>query len=195
MKKLGSILAVVAVVAVVVMWCAGKYNGLVQAEESVSAQWGMVENAYQRRLDLIPNLVQTVKGYAQHEEKTLTEVIEARAKATSVTVDPTNITPEALEAYQSAQNGLSSALGRLLVVNESYPELKADQMFIELQAQLEGTENRIKLERDNYNKVAQGYNTQMRQFPTNIVAKLLGFSQKAYFKADEAAAKAPEVSF
>lgn len=195
MKKLGSILAVVAVVAVVVMWCAGKYNGLVQAEESVSAQWGMVENAYQRRLDLIPNLVQTVKGYAQHEEKTLTEVIEARAKATSVTVDPTNITPEALAEYQSAQNGLSSALGRLLVVNESYPELKADQMFIELQAQLEGTENRIKLERDNYNKLAQEYNTQMRQFPTNIVAKLLGFSQKAYFKADEAAAKAPEVSF
>lgn len=195
MKKLGSILAVVAVVAVLVMWCAGKYNGLVQAEESVSAQWGMVENAYQRRLDLIPNLVQTVKGYAQHEEKTLTEVIEARAKATSVTVDPTNITPEALEAYQSAQNGLSSALGRLLVVNESYPELKADQMFIELQAQLEGTENRIKLERDNYNKVAQGYNTQMRQFPTNIVAKVFGFSQKAYFKADEAAAKAPEVAF
>lgn len=195
MKKLGSILAVVAVVAVVVMWCAGKYNGLVQAEESVSAQWGMVENAYQRRLDLIPNLVQTVKGYAQHEEKTLTEVIEARAKATSVSVDPANITPEALEAYQSAQNGLSSALGRLLVVNESYPELKADQMFIELQAQLEGTENRIKLERDNYNKVAQGYNTQMRQFPTNIVAKVFGFSQKAYFKADEAAAKAPEVAF
>lgn len=195
MKKLGSILAVVAVVAVVVMWCAGKYNGLVQAEESVSAQWGMVENAYQRRLDLIPNLVQTVKGYAQHEEKTLTEVIEARAKATSVSVDPANITPEALEAYQNAQNGLSSALGRLLVVNESYPELKADQMFIELQAQLEGTENRIKLERDNYNKVAQGYNTQMRQFPTNIVAKVFGFSQKAYFKADEAAAKAPEVAF
>lgn len=195
MKKLGSVLAVVAVVAVVVMWCAGKYNGLVQAEESVSAQWGMVENAYQRRLDLIPNLVQTVKGYAQHEEKTLTEVIEARAKATSVSVDPANITPEALEAYQNAQNGLSSALGRLLVVNESYPELKADQMFIELQAQLEGTENRIKLERDNYNKVAQGYNTQMRQFPTNIVAKVFGFSQKAYFKADEAAAKAPEVAF
>lgn len=195
MKKLGSILAVVAVVAVFVMWCAGKYNGLVQAEESVSAQWGMVENAYQRRLDLIPNLVQTVKGYAQHEEKTLTEVIEARAKATSVSVDPANITPEALEAYQNAQNGLSSALGRLLVVNESYPELKADQMFIELQAQLEGTENRIKLERDNYNKVAQGYNTQMRQFPTNIVAKVFGFSQKAYFKADEAAAKAPEVAF
>lgn len=188
-------MAVVAVVAVVVMWCAGKYNGLVQAEESVSAQWGMVENAYQRRLDLIPNLVQTVKGYAQHEEKTLTEVIEARAKATSVSVDPANITPEALEAYQNAQNGLSSALGRLLVVNESYPELKADQMFIELQAQLEGTENRIKLERDNYNKVAQGYNTQMRQFPTNIVAKVFGFSQKAYFKADEAAAKAPEVAF
>lgn len=186
---------VVAVIAAVGFWCAKKYNGLVQSEEAVTAQWGQVENVYQRRADLIPNLVQTVKGYAKHEENTLTEVVEARAKATSVTVDPTKLDAAALEQFQSAQAGLTEALGKLLVVREAYPELKADKMFLELQAQLEGTENRINVERNKYNEIAKSYNTTMRQFPTNIIASLFGFGQKAYFKADEAAQKAPVVSF
>lgn len=194
-KGLSTLLIVVAVIAAVGFWCAKKYNGLVQSEEAVTAQWGQVENVYQRRADLIPNLVQTVKGYAKHEENTLTEVVEARAKATSVTVDPTKLDAAALEQFQSAQTGLTEALGKLLVVREAYPELKADKMFLELQAQLEGTENRINVERNKYNEIAKSYNTTMRQFPTNIIASLFGFDQKAYFKADEAAQKAPVVSF
>lgn len=194
-KGFSTILIVIAVVAVLVMWCAGKYNGLVKSEEAVTAQWGQVENVYQRRADLIPNLVQTVKGYAKHEESTLTEVVEARAKATSVNVDPSKLNAETLEQFQNAQAGLTAALGKLLVVREAYPELKADKMFLELQAQLEGTENRINVERNKYNEVAKEYNTAMRQFPTNIVAAVFGFETKAYFKADESASKAPAVSF
>lgn len=195
MRKGFKLLIAVAVVAVIAMWCAGKYNSLVTAEESVTAQWSQVENVYQRRADLIPNLVQTVKGYAKHEEQTLTEVVEARAKATSVTVDPTKLDEAAMEQFQSAQAGLTAALGKLLVVREAYPELKADKMFLELQAQLEGTENRITVERNKFNETAQAYNTNLRRFPTNVIAAVFGFQTKAYFKADENASKAPVVSF
>lgn len=194
MKK-STIVIIIAALAAVALWGVGKYNSLVSAEEAVSSQWGMVENSYQRRADLIPNLVQTVKGYASHENQTLTEVVEARAKATSVTVDPTKLTEESIAEFQSAQAGLTSALGKLLVIRESYPELKADKMFLELQAQLEGTENRINVERNKFNEVAKAYNVTLRRFPTNIIASVCGFEQKAYFKADESAATAPVVSF
>lgn len=194
MKK-NTTLIIVAVIAVLAIMCIGKYNSLVKAQEGVTAQWAQVENAYQRRADLIPNLVNTVKGYAKHEESTLTAVVEARAKATSVTVDPANLTEESLASFQAAQNELGGALGRLLAVHEAYPELKADKLFLDLQAQLEGTENRIKVARDEYNKVAQAYNTSIRVFPANIIASIFGFEAKAYFKADEAAQTAPVVSF
>lgn len=194
-KKLVTIIVVLLAVCALVGWCASKYNMLVSGEENVSAQWAQVENAYQRRADLIPNLVETVKGYATHEENTLTEVVEARSKVSQIVVDPSNLTQDALTEYQSAQNGLSSALSRLLVIRESYPELKADAMFLELQAQLEGTENRINVARDKFNDTAKEFNTSLRQFPTNIVASLFHFETKPYFKADESAATAPKVSF
>ena len=194
-KKLVTVIIVLLAICSLVGWCASKYNMLVKGEENVSAQWAQVENAYQRRADLIPNLVETVKGYATHEEKTLTEVVEARSKVSQVVVDPLNITADALAEYQAAQNSLSSALSRLLVVRESYPELKADAMFLELQAQLEGTENRINVARDKFNETAKEFNTSLRQFPTNIVAALFHFETKPYFKADESAATAPKVSF
>lgn len=194
MKKTGFWIAL-AVVAVLAVWCSKQYNNLVVLQEKVEAQWGNVNNAYQRRADLIPNLVQTVKGYAKHEETTLEEVVAARAKATSVNVDPANLTEESLAQFQAAQAGLSAALGKLLVVREAYPELKADKMFLELQTQLEGTENRINVERGNFNQAVNAYNTAARRFPANIVASVFGFQQKAYFKADEAASAAPVVSF
>lgn len=194
MKKTGFWIAL-AVVAVLAVWCSKQYNNLVVLQENVEAQWGNVNNAYQRRADLIPNLVQTVKGYAKHEETTLEEVVAARAKATSVNVDPANLTEESLAQFQAAQAGLSAALGKLLVVREAYPELKADKMFLELQTQLEGTENRINVERGNFNQAVNAYNTAARRFPANIVASVFGFQQKAYFKADEAASAAPVVSF
>lgn len=173
----------------------GSYNNMVQLDEDVTQQWAQVENVYQRRADLIPNLVNVVKGYAAHERETLEGVIEARSKATSVTIDPQNITPEALAQFQQAQEGLSTALSRLMVVVERYPDLKANQNFLELQAQLEGTENRISNERRKYAEVVRDYNTNIRQFPRNIYANLFGFDRKAQFEAMEGAQTAPVIEF
>jgi len=189
------LIAVVVVIFIIIMWFTRMYNGLVTTEEAVTAQWSNVENVYQRRADLIPNLVNTVKGYADFEKSTLTDVIEARAKATSVTIDPTKLTSETLQKFQGAQDGLSSALGRLMVVIERYPDLKANQSFLDLQAQLEGTENRIAVERRKFNETAQSFNTSLRKFPRNIVAGMFGFEKKAYFEAVEGSEKAPEVKF
>lgn len=165
------------------------------AEESVTTEWANVESQYQRRADLIPNLVATVKGYATHEQETLDAVVSARAKATQVTIDSENLTPEKLQEFQAAQGAVGSALGRLLAVAESYPDLKANQNFLDLQEQLEGTENRIQVARQKFNSTAQAYNTSIRRFPTNIVAGLFGFDKKAYFEAEAGAEKAPQVAF
>ena len=171
------------------------YNGLVSTQESLNKSWANVENQYQRRADLIPNLVETVKGYAKHESSTFEAVVNARAKATQMTIDPTNLTPEKLQEFQAAQGELSSALGRLLLLREAYPELKANQNFIELQAQLEGTENRITVAREQFNQEVQNYNTMVRKFPKNIIAGLFGFERKPTFEAEKGAEKAPEVKF
>jgi len=171
------------------------YNNLVSKEESVNQQWANVQNVYQRRADLIPNLVSTVKGVANFEKSTLTAVIEARAKATSVNINPKNLDEASIQKFQSAQDGLSSAIGRLMVVVERYPELKATQNFSELQAQLEGTENRITVERRTFNEAAQAYNTYLRRFPRNIIAGMFGFSKKAYFEAQKGSENAPKVEF
>ncbi len=171
------------------------YNSLVTMEEAVEGQWSQVENVYQRRADLIPNLVNTVRGFADHERETLEGVIEARSKATSVSIDPTNITPENFQQFEQAQQGLSSALSRLMVVVERYPDIKANQNFLELQAQLEGTENRITNERRKFSELVQGYNTNIRRFPRNIYASLFGFERKPYFEAREGADVAPVVEF
>lgn len=173
----------------------GTYNNMVTKEEAVTAQWAQVENVYQRRADLIPNLVATVKGYADFEQETLTRVIEARAKATSVTIDPTNLNEASMQQFQSAQDGLGSALSRLLVTIERYPDLKANQNFLDLQTQLERTENRITVERMNFNEQARDYNAFIRSFPKNIYASMFGFEKKAYFTAIEGADQAPEVQF
>jgi len=193
----GWIISIVIILFVILIasWASRIYNNLVSKEEAVNQQWANVENVYQRRSDLIPNLVATVKGVANFEQSTLTAVIEARAKATQVTVDPKNLTPESLQKFQEAQNGVSSALGRLMVVVEKYPELKATQNFSELQAQLEGTENRITVERRTFNESAQAYNTYLRKFPASIFAGMFGFQKKAYFEADAGAEKAPKVEF
>ncbi len=171
------------------------YNRMIELEESVTAQWAQVENAYQRRADLIPNLVNTVKGYADFEQETLTGVIEARAKATSVTIDPGNLNAGAIQQFQAAQEGLSSALSRLMVVVERYPDLKANQNFLDLQAQLEGTENRIAVERRKFNDSTRNYNTYIRRFPALITANIFGFDQKGYFEAAEGAEEVPTVEF
>lgn len=171
------------------------YNTMVGMDEAVTSQWSQVENVYQRRADLIPNLVATVKGYAEHEQETFTRVIEARSQATSVKVDPSNITPEALQQFQSAQEGVSSALSRLLVVVERYPDLKANQNFLDLQAQLEGTENRITVERMKFNETTQSYNAYIRKFPALITAKIFGFKKRSYFEAQPGAQTAPQVQF
>jgi LemA protein len=193
----GWIITIVIVVFVILIfsWGTGIFNNLVSKEEAVNTQWANVENVYQRRSDLIPNLVNTVKGVANFEQSTLTAVIEARAKATSVNINPKNLDEAAIQKFQQAQDGLSSSLSRLMVVVERYPELKATQNFSELQAQLEGTENRIAVERRNFNEAAQAYNTYLRGFPANIFAGLYGFQKKGYFKAVEGAEKAPEVKF
>ena len=194
-KSLVTLLVVAGAILLIVVSLTGRYNRLITLEEGVTAAWSQVENVYQRRADLIPNLVNTVKGYADFEQKTLTQVIEARAKATSVTIDPTNMTEANMQQFQQAQDGLRSALSRLMVVIERYPDLKANQNFMDLQAQLEGTENRITVERRAFNETAQAYNTQIRRFPNNILAGIFGFDKKAYFQAESGAEQAPEVQF
>jgi LemA protein len=171
------------------------YNSMVDLDEQVQKQWGQVQNVYQRRSDLIPNLVASVKGAAKHENETLTQVIEARSKATSIKVDPDKLTPENIQKFQQAQGELSTALGRLMMVTENYPDLKANQNFLELQAQIEGTENRITVERQKFNEVTQQYNSTVRRFPNNIFAGMFGFEKKGYFEADAASQKAPQVQF
>ena len=193
MKK--STIMLVAVIAALAMWVISAYNGIVKMDESVSTAWSNVENQYQRRTDLIPNLVNTVKGYAAHEKETFEAVVSARSKATQMTVDPENLTPEKLQEYQKAQGEIGAALGRLLAITENYPELKANENFKELQAQLEGTENRISVERRNFNEVARTYNTSIRTFPKSILAGIFGFDKRPYFEAEEGANKAPEVKF
>lgn len=194
-KTLVTILIIVGVLVVLGAMLVKPYNKMVQKDEECSKAWANVENAYQRRMDLIPNLVKAVEGAANFEKGTLTEVIEARAKATSVQVDPSNLTEESLAKFQAAQDQLSSALSRLMVVIERYPELKANQNFLELQAQLEGTENRIAVERGKFNETVNDYNTYIRRFPNNIIAGMFNFDKKGYFKAAEGADKAPKVEF
>ncbi|MDR0982942.1 MAG: LemA family protein [Culturomica sp.] len=190
-KSLIVILSVVAVVVVIALWILSVYNGLVTKDEAVPAQWAQVESAYKRRADLIPNLVATVKGYAEHEKSTLDAVISARAAATQITVDPSNLTPETLREYQAAQGQLSSALGKLMMIQENYPNLKANQNFLDLQAQLEGTENRINTERMRYNEVCKDFNSTIRRFP----GMLFGFEKRAYFEATDAEKETPQVKF
>ncbi len=186
---------VIAVIAVIAIYFTSTYNSMVAQEEAVSTAWSNVENQYQRRSDLIPNLVNTVKGYVAHEKETFDAVVSARAKATQTTVSIDDLTPEKMQAYQRAQGEVSSALSRLLAVTENYPELKANENFKELQAQLEGTENRISVERRKFNETARGYNTAIRKFPRNIVAGMFGFEKHPYFEAEEGSEKAPEVKF
>ncbi len=193
MKK--STIAILAVVAVIVVWAIGGYNGLVSKEEGVNNAWANVESAYQRRMDLIPNLVNTVKGYAEHEKSTLQAVTDARTKATSINIDPSTATPEQIEAFMNAQSAMSSALGRLIAVSENYPALKANENFRDLQAQLEGTENRIKVERDRYNEAVKEFNVKIRRFPTNILASLFSFEKRTMFEAQQGAELAPVVEF
>lgn len=193
MKK--ALIIIVAVMAVIAFWAVTGYNGLVSGEEKVKAAWSQVENVYQRRLDLIPNLVATVKGYAQHEQGTLESVVAARSKATQISVDPNMLTEESIAEFQEAQGEIGAALGRLLAISENYPDLKANQNFMELQAELAGTENRIATERRKYNESARAYNTMVRRFPRNILASMFGFSQKGYFESDDNAAAAPKVEF
>jgi len=196
MKKTLIIVGVIVLLVVALYsFFAGTYNNMVSREEGVASAWSQVENVYQRRLDLIPNLVNTVKGAADFEKSTLTAVIEARASATQVKIDPTNLSAEQLNKFQSAQGGLSAALGRLMVVAEQYPQLKANQNFLDLQVQLEGTENRITVERQAFNEVVQEYNKYVRSFPQTLLAGMYGFTQKAYFAADNGADKAPKVEF
>jgi len=188
-------LSVLGLVVIMFLWGMGQYNAMVTGEEKVSKSWANVESQYQRRSDLIPNLVATVKGYATHESSTLQAVVEARAKATQTTIDPSNMTSESLAKFQAAQSQVSSSLSRLLVTVEKYPDLKANQNFLELQAQLEGTENRISVERQRFNDEAQSFNTLIRNAPKNIIANMFGFEKKVYFEAEEGAAKAPQVKF
>ena len=189
------LISVVALVAIMALWAVSAYNNLVVAQESVTTEWANVESQYQRRADLIPNLVSTVKGYAAHEQETFEAVVSARAKATQMTVDADNLTPEKLQEFQAAQGEVGAALGRLLMITENYPELKANQNFMALQEQLEGTENRIQVARQKFNLTAKTYNTNIRRFPTNILAGMFGFDAKAYFEAEIGADKAPTVEF
>lgn len=195
MKKVSNTAIVVVLLIILIFIGAGRYNRLVAKDEKVNQTWAQVENVYQRRADLIPNLVSTVKGYANFEQQTLTQVIEARSKATSVNIDPDNLSPEAVDRFEAAQGQLTSALSRLMVVVERYPELKANQNFLELQAQLEGTENRITVERKRFNDAVMDYNRSIRTFPGNLYASVFGFEKKGYFTATEGAETAPKVEF
>jgi LemA protein len=188
-------IVLIVIVALIALWGITRYNAFVNKEETVKQAWAQVENQYQRRADLIPNLVNTVKGYAAHESSTLEGVIAARARATQVTVSADDLTPEAIAEYQAAQGQVTSALGRLMAIAESYPDLKANQNFLELQAQLEGTENRIAVERQRFNQTVQDYNVTLRRFPGNIFAGFFGFTQHGYFEAAEGAETAPVVQF
>lgn len=191
MKKI----ILVAIVAMFSLTSCSTYNNMVTMEEAVKSAWSNVETQYQRRADLIPNLVATVKGYAEHEESTLQAVTDARTRATSITIDPATATPEQMEAWMAAQDEVSGALGRLLAVAESYPDLKANQNFLQLQAQLEGTENRISVERQKYNEAVKEYNVMVRRFPNNIIASMFGFDAKSMFEAQAGAEVAPVVVF
>ena len=196
LTKTNKVLIAIVVVIVLLVGCgSSQYNGMVKAEEGLTTAWSNVETQYQRRADLIPNLVNTVKGYAAHEEGTFKELVEARAKATQITVDPTQLTPEKMKEFQAAQGQLSAALGKLLAIQENYPELKANENFLELQAQLEGTEIRINESRRIYNQTVQEYNLKVRTFPANIFAGIFGFTSNTKFEAEEAAKQAPKVEF
>jgi len=184
-----------AVVAVLVLWGISAYNGMVNVEEQATTEWAKVQSAYQRRADLIPNLVNVVKGYASHEKETLEGVVNARAKATSINVNADDLTPEKLQQFQQAQGELSQALGRLIAVSEAYPDLKANENFMDLQKQLEGTENRINESRNTFNTAVQNYNVKIRKFPNSLLAGIFGFNKMAKFEADAAAQSAPEVKF
>ena len=188
-------LILLGVLLLLVFSMCGTYNTTVKKDESVKKAWSQVENQYQRRADLIPNLVNTVKGYANFEQQTLQAVVEARANATRVTIKADELTPENIQRFEQAQGALSSSLGRLLAVAENYPDLKANQSFLSLQTQLEGTENRIAVERKNFNEVVNEFNAYIRQFPTNLIAGIFGFSPKGYFQAAAGSEKAPEVKF
>lgn len=194
MKNIGLIVVILALLLLGGCGCSG-YNNMVKLDQDVKGKWGNVQSEYQRRADLIPNLVNTVKGAANFEQETLTKVIEARAKATQTTIDPANLTPENIAKFQQAQGELSGALSRLLVTVERYPELKANANFTALQTQLEGTENRIKVARNDFNTSVQGYNTVVKTFPNNIFANMFGFQEKGYFNAEPGSDKAPAVDF
>lgn len=194
MKKTTTII-ILAVIAILAIWAVTGYNGLVSMDENVSKQWSEVETQYQRRADLIPNLVSTVKGYAAHEQETLKGVVEARSKATQLKLDASDLTPEKLAQFQQVQGELTSALNKLLAIREAYPTLKANQNFLELQAQLEGTENRISVARKRFNDAAKDYNTAIRRFPRNLLAGMFGFNKRAYFEAQEGSETAPKVEF
>lgn len=195
MKKNKGLIITIVVIALVAIWGISSYNGLVSMDENVSNQWANVETQYQRRSDLIPNLVNTVKGYAKHESETLESVMAVRSQATQVKIDPSNCTPQQLAAYQKAQGDVTTALGKLLAITENYPDLKANQNFLELQSQLEGTENRINVARKDFNDTAKKYNTSLRRFPRNIIASMFGFEKRNYFEAEAGAEKAPKVEF
>jgi LemA protein len=194
-KKPINIIVIIGIIAIIAIWVITAYNGLVKKDEACLQQWSKVESQYQRRLDLIPNLVNTVKGYASHEKETLTDVVNARNIASSSKVDPNNLTQESLDKYQQSQAALKSSLDRLMVVVERYPDLKANQNFLELQSQLEGTENRIAVERQKFADIINAFNSKLRRFPTNIIAGMFGFERKAYFAADKGAETAPKVEF
>lgn len=195
MKKNKGLIITIVVIVLVALWGILSYNGLVEMDEKVSNQWANVETQYQRRSDLIPNLVNTVKGYAKHESQTLEAVMAARSQATQVKIDPSNCTPQQLAAYQKAQGDVTTALGKLLAITENYPDLKANQNFLELQSQLEGTENRINVARKDFNDSAKEYNTSLRRFPRNIIASMFGFEKRNYFEAEAGAEKTPKVEF
>ncbi|MBP1645079.1 MAG: hypothetical protein H6Q16_654 [Bacteroidetes bacterium] len=194
-RKPINIIVIIGIIAIIAIWVISAYNGLVKKDEACSQQWSKVESQYQRRLDLIPNLVNTVKGYASHEKETLTDVVNARNIASTSKVDPNNLTQESLDKFQQSQAALKSSLDRLMVVVERYPDLKANQNFLELQSQLEGTENRIAVERQKFADIINAFNSKLRRFPTNIIAGMFGFERKAYFAADKGAENAPKVEF
>ncbi len=197
MKKIGCfvILAIVGIGIMIAMWAGGLYNNMVNLKEPATSQWANVESSYQKRADLVPNLVNTVKGYAEHEKSTFTDVIEARANATKINIDASNLTPENIAAFQNAQAGLTSSLSKLLATFEAYPDLKANQNFMALQAELSSVENEIKFERQKFNTKVQDYNTYIKQLPQNVIANFAGFLEMGYFKSEQGSEKAPEVKF